>query len=74
MMGPPWKCVECGVWWAGLEHRCQPTSTTTGAATVSAPVACTCPEPIDWSKTYIGDPPPCPVHNIPVTITYFVPQ
>ena len=19
----PYKCPECGVWWSGLEHRCQ---------------------------------------------------
>ncbi|MFH0917021.1 MAG: hypothetical protein V1912_11345 [bacterium] len=23
MGGPPHKCPECGVWWVGLEHRCQ---------------------------------------------------
>ncbi len=27
----PYKCPECGVWWAGFEHRCRPSETTTGA-------------------------------------------
>lgn len=20
----PWKCVDCGIWWSGPEHRCVP--------------------------------------------------
>jgi hypothetical protein len=67
----PFKCPDCGVWWAGFEHRCPPTATTTGGnVTVNDTVVCTCPKPIDWSKTWIGDPPPCPVHRYPTTITY----
>jgi len=27
----PWKCPDCGTWWSGLEHRCPPTGTDTGA-------------------------------------------
>jgi len=30
MGGPPWKCEDCGTWWSGLEHRCQPPMTSTG--------------------------------------------
>ena len=26
----PFKCPDCGVWWAGVEHRCQPLVTGTG--------------------------------------------
>lgn len=26
----PYKCPDCGIWWAGFEHRCQPSATTTG--------------------------------------------
>jgi hypothetical protein len=26
----PWNCPECGVWWAGLEHRCRPAEVGTG--------------------------------------------
>jgi hypothetical protein len=24
----PFKCPECGVWWAGFEHRCRSVPTT----------------------------------------------
>lgn len=72
----PFKCPDCGVWWAGLEHRCAPTVAATGAVPVGsydtlgvAPI-CTCHPKIDWSKTYVGDLPPCPVHRWPSTITY----
>jgi hypothetical protein len=57
------------VWWAGPEHRCQPIGTSTGTVKIPNTV-CTCQRPIDWAKTTIGDPPPCPVHHVPVTITY----
>jgi hypothetical protein len=68
----PYKCPDCGVWWAGPEHRCPPSTTTTGANITITPAAgCTCHPVIDWSKVYIGDPPPCPVHNYPTTITSF---
>jgi hypothetical protein len=26
----PFKCPECGVWWAGFEHRCERPLTATG--------------------------------------------
>ena len=26
----PYKCPDCGTWWSGLEHRCQPSMTSTG--------------------------------------------
>ena len=45
----PFKCPDCGIWWAGLEHRCQPASTSTGAnfrwplsASVFTPPICVC--------------------------------
>lgn len=67
----PFKCPDCGIWWAGLEHRCQPIQTATGTIAVQPPKVCTCPQPIDWSHTYIGDPLPCPVHGGgTTTITY----
>lgn len=25
----PYKCPDCGVWWAAPEHRCPPTLTVT---------------------------------------------
>ena len=25
----PFKCPDCGVWWAGFEHRCSPTRDAT---------------------------------------------
>ena len=62
------KCPDCGIWWAGLEHRCQPAQTTTGTVppvVISDPKGCTCPR---YQPPYtIGDPPPCPVHNPPNT-------
>ena len=34
----PFKCVECGVWWAGMEHRCKPLQPATGTGvTVTMP-------------------------------------
>lgn len=27
----PFKCPDCGVWWAGFEHRCAPATTGTAA-------------------------------------------
>jgi len=50
----PFKCPDCGVWWAGFEHRCRPPETgatanppwspgpapTTATGTYSSP--CTC--------------------------------
>lgn len=28
----PFKCPDCGIWWAGLEHRCGPPGSDTGAS------------------------------------------
>ncbi len=68
----PFKCPDCGVWWAGFEHRCAPVQTATGTSgyvTVSDTATCTCHPKIDWSKTYIGDAPQCPVHSPQWTTT-----
>ena len=71
----PWKCPDCGVWWAGLEHRCQPAGTGAptwpyqpiGIGTVSTTTPrCTCPE--KRGNNYTGY---CPIHD--VTVTYSPP-
>lgn len=30
----PFKCPDCGVWWAGFEHRCRMPVATTGTITI----------------------------------------
>lgn len=37
----PYKCPDCGTWWAGLEHRCA-TASTTAASQLQVEVRCTC--------------------------------
>lgn len=75
MMGPPFKCPECGIWWAGLEHRCGPTATTTDGiriwptpdsfGTGGTTVHCTCPPMrVDGTVGYVGT---CLVHDVQVT-------
>lgn len=27
----PFKCPECGIWWAGIEHRCRPATVSPDA-------------------------------------------
>lgn len=59
----PYKCPDCGVWWAGLEHRCRPTETVTSTAS-----GCNCGEvrptsPNDLS-TNGWSYKPCPIHPI----------
>lgn len=45
----PFKCPDCGVWWAGSEHRCH-----------AADLAPACQCPAIWHGVI---PPWCPVHN-----------
>ena len=33
----PFKCPDCGVWWAGFEHRCAPLVDSTGTNIVIIP-------------------------------------
>jgi len=59
----PYKCPDCGIWWAGLEHRCKwydlhpPTVTTTNPPieTNTYTVRCNCPE--------AGTSGSCPLHD-----------
>jgi len=30
-----WKCLDCGTWWSGLVHRCQPPMTSTGTFVIT---------------------------------------
>jgi hypothetical protein len=65
----PFKCPDCGVWWAGFEHRCRTTESrtiTTGPfiRTNTFEVRCICPK--DRGDNYSGT---CPVHDIQVTYT-----
>lgn len=64
----PWKCPDCGVWWAGLEHRCAPVQTGTRPptrpftiTTDSFTVRCTCPP--DRGDNYHGT---CLLHDVMV--------
>jgi len=69
----PWKCLDCGTWWSGLEHRCPPTSTSTGPSQHYIPpqpyipqtsgftVRCTCP--LNRGDNYSGY---CPIHDVQV--------
>jgi hypothetical protein len=68
MMGP-FKCPDCGVWWAGVEHRCVPSFTTTSPAVfptiwTGQTAICTCAQ---IPPNYVGDW-FCQVHH--TTITY----
>lgn len=67
----PFKCPECGIWWAGFEHRCRqpvavPSTTPTIAPTpwrVQEYLVCTCPS---MPPNYVGDW-FCPLHNVQIT-------
>jgi hypothetical protein len=61
----PWKCPDCGVWWAGLEHRCQPTVTTGGVTYATWVCNCT----YDDHGLRIKQTAWCPVHDQSVTYT-----
>lgn len=65
----PFKCPDCGTWWAGFEHRCRQaapatTTVTTGPITTDFTVRCTCPP--NRGPLYKGT---CPIHDIQVTYT-----
>ena len=66
----PYKCPDCGIWWAGLEHRCKwwdlhpPAVTTTNPPfeTSTFTVRCTCPP--NRGDNYYGT---CPIHDVSAT-------
>lgn len=66
----PFKCPDCGVWWAGYEHRCQmvmPGSLPlpgTVSPLIGTYVRCTCPP--NRGQLYQGA---CPVHDVQITYT-----
>jgi hypothetical protein len=66
-MGPPYKCPDCGIWWAGLEHRCRPTQTVTTGNPATFTVRCNCT--YDDHGQRIGSTVWCPVHDVQVTYT-----
>lgn len=57
----PFKCPECGAWWAGGEHRCPP-SWWRELGTAQVTVRCTCPP--NRGDNYFGT---CPVHDVRIT-------
>jgi hypothetical protein len=66
----PYKCPDCGIWWAGFEHRCQPLGTSTGTTIREylpdgTYVVCTCAGRSQDSITVR----PCLVHDVPTTFT-----
>ncbi len=70
----PFKCPDCGIWWAGLEHRCKwydlhpPATTDTKPWSGDFTVRCTCPP--DRGDNYLGT---CPIHDVTVTYTVSLP-
>lgn len=65
----PFKCPDCGVWWAGFEHRCRIETITISSPPVDFTVRCTCPPA---PPNYVGDwfpDPYCPVHRYGWTYT-----
>jgi hypothetical protein len=70
----PFKCPDCGVWWAGVEHGCAPTQVSTGTdefltpdSILRRPSGCTCPEAIPLLHESVSGASPCPLHPIRVT-------
>jgi len=72
----PFKCPDCGIWWAGFEHRCQPAKSASGpewpgwippetVRSASSTVRCTC----DDARSTSGSKPICWVHDVQVTYT-----
>lgn len=78
----PFKCPDCGTWWAGLEHRCATGATPTGTAPMEVPWRWTPyvapPLTIGGTSTVVCTCPPnrgdnflgsCPVHDVQITYT-----
>jgi len=60
----PFKCPDCGLWWAGFAHRCAPLVTQTDTNTTTTTVRCTCPP--NRGDHFLGH---CPIHDVQVTYT-----
>jgi hypothetical protein len=58
----PYHCVDCGVWWAGFEHRCH--APVLKYDTDISTVRCTCPP--DRGDNFLGT---CPIHDVQSTNT-----
>lgn len=58
----PFKCPDCGAWWAGFYHLCSKPIAATN--TQDFTVRCTCPP--DRGDQYSGS---CPVHDAHTTYT-----
>ena len=69
----PFKCPDCGTWWAGFEHRCrQPIVTTTPTIQPYEPTTiqwpgCTCAQ---IPPNYVGDW-FCPAHHYTITSIWY---
>ena len=34
-LGGPYKCPDCGIWWAGYEHRCKVNTVNTNTIKIT---------------------------------------
>lgn len=70
LMPGPFKCPDCGLWWAGFSHECPPRQgvltirKTTGTVTTGHTVYCSCPP--NRGDNYAGN---CPIHDSHSTYT-----
>ena len=62
----PFKCPDCGVWWAGFTHKCPLVFQS--PTVVTSTVRCTCG--VDDQGNRIPLTSPCPVHDVQMTYTY----
>jgi hypothetical protein len=64
----PFKCPDCGVWWAGFEHRCRaPISVSVvNNDPVTYTVKCICDQKGKTTPEIT-----CPVHDILITYTTY---
>lgn len=58
----PYKCPECGIWWAGLEHRCQPAQFATSSTPELKTYTYTCSCVYNW-RGIRTNPGACPAHD-----------
>lgn len=65
----PFKCPDCGVWWAGVEHRCAWWERTTTTTTTEEPlttnsftVRCSCS--FDAKGRRVQATASCPIHDV----------